>query len=82
MRFGRKRSEAGRIDGGEGRGVRMGGPDPAAPPSGTRRRGKTVEFDDEEILTDEPSLDDLEEFDDSGDSSPGDRRRDPLRRPV
>ena len=62
MRFSRKKrsTNAGPIDGGEGRGVPMG-------------------EDDEEVIVDD-DRDAFAVLDDEDDASPGDRRRDPLRR--
>ena len=67
--FGRKRSTSGKVDGGAGRGVPLGGRD-ERPPTGYRE----VE-DDLKELSDR----DFEIAWDEGD--PADRRRDPLRRP-
>ena len=83
MRQTRRHSEAGRIDGGEGRGVRLGGSDTAAPRPGTSRRPRAGDgFDDDETLIEEPNrLDDYEEFSGDENATPDDRRRDPLRKP-
>ncbi|HEU4522787.1 MAG TPA: hypothetical protein VFT12_12340 [Thermoanaerobaculia bacterium] len=74
----RKRSDAtGSLDGGEGRGVRLGGSD-KRPPTGYRN---TDLIDDDEVIsTSDDPLADYEDFADPGDSHPDDRRRDPLRR--
>lgn len=86
MRLTRRRSDVGRIDGGEGRGVRLGGSDTSAPATGTVRRRRRVAdetFDDDETLIDPPgTFDDAEEFSDDNDAHPGDRRRDPLRKKI
>ena len=86
MRFGKGRREAdnGTIDGGEGRGIRLGGSDPQQPPTGLGRRGRRTSdtVDDEEALIDTPSspFDDLDEFTPDDEGTPGERRRDPLRK--
>jgi len=66
--FGRKKKNVGPVDGGEGRGVPLGGHD-ERPPTGYRN-------DDEAVL---PELDDRDFGWEEGD--PADRRRDPLRKP-
>ena len=78
MRFGMRRSsDTGRIDGGEGRGVRLGGSDTTTP--ARRRRAEDVE--DEETLAEKPAtFDDFDEFSEDNDATPDDRRRDPLRK--
>lgn len=66
--FGRKKKQTGSVDGGEGRGIPLGGHD-ERPPTGYR------EADDD--------LKELEDRDfgwEEGD--PADRRRDPLRKPL
>lgn len=64
--LGRKRKDVGAVDGGEGRGVPLGGHD-ERPPTGYRQ------LDDELVeVTDR-------DFDSEDD--PEDRRRDPLRKP-
>lgn len=65
--FGRKRSTAGKVDGGEGRGVPLGGRDDR-PPTGYR-----------EVEDDLKELTDRDFFWEEGD--PADRRRDPMRKP-
>jgi hypothetical protein len=66
--FGRKKKAIGTVDGGEGRGVPLGGRD-ERPPTGYRQ----TEDDDLQELTDR----------DFGweEGDPADRRRDPLRKP-
>ena len=61
----------------------MGGSDTGTPATGTvRRRGAADDtFDDDETLIDPPGTFD-DEFSDDNDASPGDRRRDPLRRKI
>ena len=66
----------GRIDGGEGRGIRLGGAD-KRPPTGYRQ---TDDLDDDEVIATSDALADYDDFADHGDSHPDDRRRDPLRR--
>jgi hypothetical protein len=72
------RKQRGTVDGGEGRGIPLGGTD-KRPPTGYR---EVENFDDDEVLStsDADPLADYEDFADEGDSEPGDRRRDPLRR--
>ena len=62
----RKQEDAGGVDGGEGRGVPLGGRDDR-PPTGYQAE-----------VEDEPDLSDVELWEDG---DPLDRRRDPLRRP-
>ena len=71
----KKRDGAGTVDGGEGRGVPLGGRD-SRPPTGYN--GENDLEDDEMMINDSPSLDDFEAVVDD-DVAPGDRRRDPLR---
>ena len=72
----KKRDGAGTVDGGEGRGVPLGGRD--SRPS-TGYSGVDDLEDDEILITDSPSLDDFEAVAEGDDIAPGDRRRDPLR---
>jgi hypothetical protein len=75
--FGRKKTSAanGTVDGGEGRGVPLGGHD-ERPPTGYRR----VDDDDAEYDIKDRGGDDDKDFGwEEGD--PADRRRDPLRKP-
>lgn len=76
--FGRKTSQGrtGAVDGGAGRGVRLGGSDDR-PPTGYR---KLDAVDEDEVSTVTDPLADYDDFADFGDSHPDDRRRDPLRR--
>lgn len=75
--FERKRDgEIGTVDGGEGRGIRLGGSD-RRPPTGYRN---VESSDEEEVIVDDDPLADYEAFTDQGDAEPDDRRRDPLRR--
>ena len=75
--FGRNRDSAtGAVDGGAGRGVRLGGTDDR-PPTGYR---KSDELEEPEIGTTTDPLADYDDFADPGDTHPDDRRRDPLRR--
>ena len=80
MIFGRRQTDEqlGRLDGGEGRGLRLGGSDTGSRPTGYRR--KDDPFDDEPAL--DPSIANDKEplIEDGEDDNPGDRRRDPLRR--
>ena len=71
----KKRGGALSVDGGEGRGVRLGGRD-SRPPTGYNNV-EDLE-NDEVVINDSPSLDDFEAVADD-DLAPGDRRRDPLR---
>ena len=64
--FGRKKKNLGTVDGGEGRGVPLGGRD-ERPPTGYRELDDFEELTDRDLGWDE--------------SDPADRRRDPLRRP-
>jgi hypothetical protein len=75
MTFKRRKTDrgAGRVDGGEGRGVRLGGSDTGMPPTGYRA---SVDTFDEEESTSYEVYNLLEDEDDN----PSDRRRDPLRR--
>lgn len=66
----------GSVDGGEGRGVPLGGTD-QRPPTGYRR---VEDLDDDEVVSTSDALEDYEDFADHGDSHPDDRRRDPLRK--
>lgn len=66
----------GSVDGGEGRGVRLGGAD-RRPPTGYRN---VDDIDDDEVISTSNGLEDYDDFADHGDSHPDDRRRDPLRR--
>jgi hypothetical protein len=66
----------GNVDGGEGRGVRLGGTD-RRPPTGYRN-AELIE--DDEVVATPDVLEDYDDFADHGDSHPDDRRRDPLRR--
>jgi hypothetical protein len=77
MRFGMRRSsDTGRIDGGEGRGVRLGGSDTTTP-----ARHRRAEDEDDDSLIEKPAtFDDFEEFSEDNDATPDDRRRDPLRK--
>lgn len=75
--FNRKQKRTGALDGGEGRGVRLGGRDYNEKPTGYH---SVDTADDEEIVNDSATLDDYEALVDSDDAPPGDRRRDPLRR--
>lgn len=69
-------SGIGAVDGGEGRGVRLGGSD-RRPPTGYRNAEL---LDDDEVIAVPDTFDAYEDFADPGDSHPDDRRRDPLRR--
>ena len=55
-------------------------PDPAT--KAERRADDQLLDDDEALIDEDRGAEDLDEFNDDGDSSPGDRRRDPLRRPI
>lgn len=68
--FGRKHSTSGKVDGGAGRGVPLGGHD-ERPPTGYRE----VEDDLKELSDRDFEI----VWDDEGD--PAERRRDPLRKP-
>ena len=72
----RTKQQAGRgtVDGGEGRGVPLGGHD-ERPPTGYRR----IDDDEEELPVVDPEPDDRDFGWEEGD--PADRRRDPLRKP-
>jgi hypothetical protein len=65
--MGRKEASAGKVDGGEGRGVPLGGHD-ERPPTGYQN-------DEEEV----PEVDNPDFLWEEGD--PADRRKDPLRKP-
>ena len=72
----RNASATGTVDGGEGRGIRLGGSD-RRPPTGYR----SIEpFDDDEVLINDDSLSAYDDFADESDAQSEDRRRDPLRR--
>jgi hypothetical protein len=76
--FDRKKMRGGAlgVDGGEGRGVRLGGRD-SRPATGYNNADDLE--DDEIVINDSPSLDDYEAIAEGDDVAPGDRRRDPLR---
>jgi hypothetical protein len=81
MRFGMRRSsDAGGIDGGEGRGKRLGGSDTGLPSSTARRRRSVDEDEDAAVVEKPATFDDFDEFSDDTDATPDDRRRDPLRK--
>ena len=67
--LGRQKKTVGKVDGGEGRGVPLGGHD-ERPPTGYR-----------EVEDDLKELTDRDYEIDWDDGDPADRRRDPLRRP-
>ena len=67
--FGRRKNTVGKVDGGEGRGIPLGGRD-ERPPTGYR-----------EVDDDLKELSDRDFELDWDDTDPADRRRDPLRRP-
>jgi hypothetical protein len=83
---GRRRiSRSSGIDGGEGRGVRLGGSDPGAPLTGwASRPGHPEYLDDEDdtLIVDPVPVNDFSELEDEEDGLPSDRRRDPLRRKL
>lgn len=72
----KKRGAALNVDGGEGRGVRLGGRD--SRPATGYNNVDDIE-DDETQINDSPSLEDFEAIAEGDDIAPGDRRRDPLR---
>ena len=77
MRLGRRSSDAGRVDGGEGRGIRLGGSDTGVRPTGYRRQDDA--FDDETALDEaQVTVDDYANLLEDDENS-ADRRRDPLR---
>ena len=70
-------NDAGGIDGGEGRGIRVGGSDTASP----SRRRHADDIEDDDTLPEKPAtFDDFDEFSEDNDATPDDRRRDPLRK--
>lgn len=70
------------IDGGEGRGIRLGGSDTGAVPTTTTRKRRTDDTVEEDALIETPPtpFEDYEEFAGENDTTPDDRRRDPLRK--
>ena len=77
MRLGTRRTNAGRLDGGAGRGVRLGGSDTGIRPAGYRRQDDA--FDDETAIDEaQVTVDDYANLLEDDENS-ADRRRDPLR---
>ena len=83
MVFKRRKTDrrAGDVDGGAGRGVRLGGSDTGSRPTGYRRNDDPFDDDETALNATDVSVDDYANLLDDGDDNPGDRRRDPLRRP-
>ena len=67
--FGRKKNRVGTVDGGEGRGLPLGGSDEPSPTGYREAEDELKELTDRDF---DPGWDD---------GDPADRRRDPLRKP-
>jgi hypothetical protein len=73
------------IDGGAGRGIRLGGSDTGISPTGYGKRGgrrSADSLDEDDTLVETPAspFEDFDEFNSDEEGTPGERRRDPLRK--